>query len=263
MTALVHAISYRRSGGRAPGEDERLEIGIDGAFELWRTVAIGRVGAFAGNLDEGALDELSRLASAAVDAGSDAAASGEPVRGRALEELTVGATAVVVTAGPLSEPWEVLIRAVRRLVHERTDKPVAALEALLATDASTLTLEVVGSDGLGLDLGRGTVDLHALADGVATASAQTDLAPFAPGGGGADDGPSAAPTSLDDAIAASTPDCPPGWSLEVPLNRPDVDERAGGGQGPAWQADVTGRMSWRDRTVTFSVRATAPAPSEE
>ena len=255
MSSLAHPVSYRRSGGYEPADNEQLEVAADGSFELWRSVSVGRVGAFGGTLGEAEADDLARSAEAAHAAGREAASvGGERVRGRALEELSVGDVgAVLGGAGDPGDGWGDLLRTVRHLVLDLVDRPVAALEARLSGDASVLTLEVIGSEPLGVDIAGAKVTVHALDRGVASASWSTVLSRDEPEGPDTPDAPAA---SLDDAIAASVPWREPGWSLEVQL--PHGLAASGTGQGPAWQADLTGTLTWRDHTAAFAVRTTAP-----
>lgn len=64
MTSLL---SYERSGGLRPADDERLVVEGDGAYAVVRTVGGQRVGRFAGTLDAAQLTGL-RVAVSAVDA---------------------------------------------------------------------------------------------------------------------------------------------------------------------------------------------------
>jgi hypothetical protein len=142
-------ISFGRSGGRPPADDEGLQIADDGRYTARRTVAGARVGRFAGTLPAARIKALRAAVAAVGDApGAD------------VQTPLDGATEIVEAAGRTTrmgsneappEPWTSLVLALRETIDaDAVADPVAALELRAGTRDAALAH--AGSEPLELDL---------------------------------------------------------------------------------------------------------------
>lgn len=152
-------IRYTRTGGLKPPRDrEVLEIGADGSFTLWRSIAAATqpataIGSFAGKAPEYAA--LLRLAKAAAAAGE---LSIRPAPDSPVESIQVGDVKARLGIYDQPEaPWGPFIERMRMLLGELTSMPRAALALELDQDGMAARLVQHGSDPLTLDLSDLTV----------------------------------------------------------------------------------------------------------
>ena len=149
MRAAEPLVALRRSGGRAPADDELLDVLGDGTFTARRTVGGARIGRFAGGLTPRELAGLARDASRAAATGD--AEIRTPIDGATEVIEVAGATARLGSNEPGPGTWRALVERCRRLVRERvTDDPVAALE--LVGTLGTASLRHAGTEPLDVDL---------------------------------------------------------------------------------------------------------------
>lgn len=192
---------YRRSGGREPADDERLDVWSDGRFEARRTVGGRRIGRFQGTLDGAAVAELQAAVAAAGAAGDVAVDT--PVDGATVSLLAGGHEVRVGSNEPVEGPWGTLLASVKRLLDGAVlAQPVAALE--LDASSATALLRHVGGEPLEVDPGTVTVRAVRLdAQGAMLGRWQG----------------STAPTQAEDASAAGPAwvEVGPGWQLELPF----------------------------------------------
>jgi hypothetical protein len=147
-------IVYRRSGGREPSDDERLDVWADARFEARRTVGGRRIGRFAGELDGTAVTELQSATQAAGAAGDLAVTT--PVDGATVSLLAAGHEVRVGSNEEVEGPWGGLLAAVKALLDGPVlTHPVAAIE--LDASSRQATLGHVGGEPLEVDPGTITV----------------------------------------------------------------------------------------------------------
>jgi hypothetical protein len=186
-------VSYERSGGNQPADDERLTLDADGSFTLTRTVDGTKVGRFAGRLDRPTVDELSAAAEAAAAAGD----LDEPptMHGSAIEIIRTAASSASFPAESTPDgAWGALAKLMRRLLADAPAQPVAAVRLTVSADADAVVLEALGTEPVHLGLASATVDLTLFgADQTWIASHHVDI--------GGDD---------DQKVS-------PGWRLDVPV----------------------------------------------
>jgi hypothetical protein len=141
-------VAFRRAGGRAPADDERLDIQPDGRYEARRTVAGVRIGRFAGMLEGDALAELEARTRSAAAAGDVTVPT--PMDG-ATVSVAVGDTQAQTGSNEiLAGPWGELVTALTALLDgPLLAGPVAALE--LEATAAQARLRHVGSEPLEVD----------------------------------------------------------------------------------------------------------------
>ena len=202
MTAEQPLVAYRRSGGREPADDERLDVWPDGRFAARRTVGGRRIGRFAGQLGDGALSDLGSKASAVAAAGDVAVPT--PMDGATVSVLVGGREARVGSNEQIEGPWGLLISALKGLLDgDAVARPVAALE--LMASASEASLRHVGSEPLEVDTSSVAVRAVRLdAQGLVLGRWQG----------------SAAPAQVEDTRTTTTPTwttTAPGWELELPF----------------------------------------------
>jgi hypothetical protein len=161
-------VTYRRSGGREPSDDERLDVWPDGRFEARRSVGGRRIGRFAGRLDDATRATLESAARAA--AAADDLAIETPMDGATVSLLVDGREARMGSNEQPGGPWGELADTVRSLLDgPALAHPVAALELqatrtraqlrhvgseALEVDPASLAVRAVRLDGQGLVLGR-------------------------------------------------------------------------------------------------------------
>ncbi|HYO43977.1 MAG TPA: hypothetical protein VES19_12330 [Candidatus Limnocylindrales bacterium] len=148
MSAVL--VRYARGGGRAPADDELLELDADGAYSARRSVGGARIGSFAGRIPPGTLAAVVADAAACRAAGAFWLAT---PRDGATELIELGGEGEVTAemdanASP-DGPWGRLAGRLRGLVDEATAGPVAGLE--LIADAGRARLVAVGSEPLEVD----------------------------------------------------------------------------------------------------------------
>jgi hypothetical protein len=184
--AQVSLVAFHRLGGYPPPEREMLEVELDGAFRLWRSIAPA-VGRFAGQVAEPA--EFQRLVEAAA---ADAPPAGGSVTPDApIETVVVGDASLRLEAGVAIEgPWGELLDACRRLADDGLRQPIAAIGIELEPP-DTVRLVHRGREPLPIELGTAEVQLNLWRDG----------APVAIG--------STRPKGVDHVEAG------PGWSIEI------------------------------------------------
>ena len=178
MTKSEPLVRYLRRGGRAPADDESLEIASDGSFTARRTVGGKRIGRFAGRLDKTTIEEL-RTAVEGVAAAGDLA----------IKTPLDGATEVIEAGGRTGQfgsneqpkaPWRDLVDRLRSLLDtEIIEHPVAAIELAATTrsarlrhagaeplqvDLASINVRAVRLDAEGAVLGRWQGRLRAVAD---------------------------------------------------------------------------------------------------
>lgn len=222
-------VSYARSGGRPPADDERLEIAADGEWRLWRTLGGSRVGSFRGRLSadrrrrlEAALVALAAASpesapeSSARRAGPDAAHEGFRAGRRHLG---------VPSGGPVRGPWAPLARLLRGWNEALTADvagAAAALELVPGRPGQLPQLARLGSDPLRVWPATLHVEAYARnADGVVVDRVSA-------GAGVITEGP------RGDAVATGA-----GWSLPLPLPRTAAVPEGGTLETWAW-LDVEG-----------------------
>jgi hypothetical protein len=157
-------VTYSRGGGwRPPVDRELLEIRGDGDFTMWRSVSLAApVGRFAGRLDPATQDALRRHLESAVRAGSieltaepDAAFEGIVVKDEA--DQTTRASAGMGSSNQREGPWGDLVKELRRLLHDLTRFPRAAIALEMDERARDARLVQLGEEPLRLDLSGLTV----------------------------------------------------------------------------------------------------------
>lgn len=146
------AASYRRTGGRRPRLDEELEIEPDGRFRLRRTVAVDRVGRFAGTVPEARWEALRAGLAELTDAGPLATPDADHPSPVYEAIRWDGGEQAWPDNAPLPDPWLRVRDELRALVDELVDQPVAALELTLAADGTQATLAAVGPEPVALTL---------------------------------------------------------------------------------------------------------------
>jgi len=141
-------VQFSRAGGRAPGDDESLEIGPDGAWTARRTVAGARVGRFAGRLDDAARSAFEADARKAAGAGD---ADVPTPRHGATETLDVDGASLLIGSNEDPPPaWAPLLERARTFLRDVVPaQPVAALE--LVADETSARLVHAGSEALEID----------------------------------------------------------------------------------------------------------------
>lgn len=194
-------IVFRRSGGREPSDDERLDVSAEGRFEARRTVGGRRIGRFAGELESAALADLQSAAQAAGAAGDLVVDT--PVDGATVSLLAGGHEVRAGSNEQVEGPWGVLMAAVKDLLNGPVlAQPVAAIE-LEATSGHAM-LRHVGGEHLEVDPGAITVRAVRLdAHGTMLGRWQGSTTPAQ-----AEDAPAA---------GAAWVDVGPGWKLELPF----------------------------------------------
>jgi hypothetical protein len=194
-------VVYRRSGGREPSDDERLDVWSDGRFEARRTVGGRRLGRFAGRLEASDMAEL-QAAVEAVGAAGDLAID-TPLDGATVSLLAAGHEVRVGSNEQVEGPWGVILGAVKALLDGPVPtQPEAAIE--LDASAGHATLRHVGGEALEVDPGTITVRAVRLdAQGAMLGRWQGSMAPAQ-----AEDSPAAGPAWTEAA---------PGWQLELPF----------------------------------------------
>ncbi len=149
MSAIL--LTYSRSGGRPPADDELLELRADGSFRARRTVAGARIGSFAGSLPE---DVMEAVRGEATACGRGDGPWLETPRDGATETIAIGDEGEVVASmgsnATPGGPWGVLVDHLRALVDSATECPVAALE--LVADPGRASLVAVGSEPFAVDV---------------------------------------------------------------------------------------------------------------
>jgi hypothetical protein len=187
VNAAEPLVSFRRSGGREPSDDERLDVWPDGRFEARRTVGGRRIGRFAGELDEADLADLEGKAAAAAGAGDVNVAT--PMDGATVSVIVAGAELRAGSNEPLDGPWGDLVGGVKSLLDGPVlGAPVAGLEldatasqavlrhigdAPLEVDTASVAVRAVRLDAQGAVLGRwqGTAAPAQVEDAPRTAAA--------------------------------------------------------------------------------------------
>jgi hypothetical protein len=146
-------LEYRRTGGRQPSDFEVLRVGDDGAFTLWRTIAVASnpptpIGRFAGSLSE---DEAGPLRDAAAGVrGHNLQLELPP--GSAVERIaTAGAVGTIPHSAEPDGAWGVLVAQCRGLLTALTDRPQAALALEVAPDGGLARLVHRGQQPLSVD----------------------------------------------------------------------------------------------------------------
>jgi hypothetical protein len=155
-------VRYARGGGRAPADDELLELDMVGAYRARRTVGGARIGSFAGSVPPETL--------AAVVADAAACRAAGPLwlatpRDGATELIELGGEGEVTAemdanASP-DGPWGRLATRLRGLLDEATAGPVAGVE--LIANAGGARLVAVGPEPLEVDPASATVRVVHLA----------------------------------------------------------------------------------------------------
>jgi hypothetical protein len=136
-------VRYGRAGGRAPSDDESLEVATDGSWTARRTVSGRRVGRFAGSLSAEPLAALAAIAAAAAGSGD---ASVPTPRHGATESVEVeGGSATLGSNEEAPGAWGPLVEWLRAFVRdEAVANPVAGLE--LEADLGSARLLPLGSE---------------------------------------------------------------------------------------------------------------------
>jgi len=194
-------IAYRRSGGREPSDDERLDVWADGRFHARRTVGGRRIGRFGGSLEDSAVADL-RAVVGAVGAVGDLAVD-TPMDGATVSLLVAGREARIGSNERVEGPWGVLLSAVKALLDGPVlAQPVAAIE--LDASSGHATLRHVGEEATEVDAGSISVRAVRLdAQGAMLGRWQGTTRPPR-----AEDAPTA---------AAAWTEAGPGWQLELPF----------------------------------------------
>ena len=144
-------VSITRSGGRtAPPDKERLEVGDDGSFTMWRSVRSPVVGRFAGMLPESDAARLRALAEAAAAA---EVPPGKQLPGAPTETVVVdGASLRTGSSNEPGGPWGELIGALRPLLRSLVSQPRAAIALEVAEGGASARLAHRGDTPVGVDL---------------------------------------------------------------------------------------------------------------
>ncbi len=147
-------------GGLRLLDGEHLAVSRTGAFELWRLRGSPVVGRFAGHLEPDALTELRRRSAAAAAEGSGASQDrvGSPSlqpdapSGVRTERWMVDDTIILVAEGQeVAGAWGDLITTGRRLLDSLTNRPLAAVELIVADDRASVMLHHRGREPLSVD----------------------------------------------------------------------------------------------------------------
>lgn len=143
-------LRYGRAGGRAPSDDESLEVATDGAWTARRTVGGRRIGRFAGRLPEKQLAALARDAARAAGAGD---AEVPTPRHGATETLETGGAVLRLGSNERAQGgWRPLVEWARSFVKGVvTSEPVAVLA--LEADVAAARLVLVGTEPIEVDPG--------------------------------------------------------------------------------------------------------------
>jgi hypothetical protein len=194
-------IVYRRSGGREPSDDERLDVWADGRFEARRTVGGRRIGRFGGHLEASVVAELQSAAQAAGAVGDQAVDT--PVDGATVSLLAAGHEVRVGSNEQVEGPWGGLLAVVKDLLNGPVlAQPVAAIE--LEASSGHAMLRHVGGEPLEVDPGTITVRAVRLdAQGAILGRWQGSAAPAH-----AEDAPASGPAWAE---------VGPGWQAELPF----------------------------------------------
>jgi hypothetical protein len=148
-------VSYRRSGGRPPPDDERLDIRPDGSFEARRTVGLAMAGGFAGALEAATLRTLTDTV-AAVAGEADLVI---PTRREGATEV-IEAGGHQATLGSGERPagaWGDLVGQLRSLIVKPViASPRAAVE--LQATVTEAALVHVGSEPIDVDFSL--IEIH-------------------------------------------------------------------------------------------------------
>jgi hypothetical protein len=154
-------LTFSRTGGRAPRDDETLSVAEDGTFEARRTLGGPRVGTFRGQLPERAARALRKAVAALEDA----------------EDLEIptpreGATEVLACAGRTlrtgsneraPKPWRAALDLTRALLEDEVvEAPLAAVE--LVADERSARLAHAGTEPVEVDTGSVVVNVVRLGD---------------------------------------------------------------------------------------------------
>lgn len=145
-------VSYTRSGGRPPADDERLEIAADGEWRLWRTLGGSRVGSFRGRLSADRRRRLEAALEAISSAGTRKPSPSRPRPDAAHEAFRAGRRRLDVPSGePVGGSWAPLVRLLRRWSEALTAEvtgAAAALELVPGGSGQPPHLARLGSDPL-------------------------------------------------------------------------------------------------------------------
>lgn len=193
---------YRRSGGRDPADDERLDLAADGRFDARRTVGGRRIGRFSGRLGDAQLSSLQAMSGAAAAAGDFFVAT--PMDGATVSLIAGDREARFGSNEALEGAWGELVTAVTGLLDgDVLAAPVAALE--LEATSSQARLRHVGNEPLEVD--RGSMSVRAVrldAQGLVLGRWQGTTTP----------------PQVEDGLATGTSDwqaADEGWQLELPF----------------------------------------------
>ena len=151
-------VSYRRSGGRPPPDDERLDVRPDGSFEAHRTVGLATAGGFAGALDAATLRTLTDAVAAVGAVEGDAELVIPTRREGATEEIEAGGRQATLGAGERpAGAWGDLVEQLRSLIVKPViASPRAAVE--LQATVGEAALVHAGSEPIDVDLSL--IEIH-------------------------------------------------------------------------------------------------------
>jgi hypothetical protein len=220
-------VRYNRSGGPRPPDAECLEIQEDGSFTLRRVIGLNRAGEFGGLLPEAGVEDIRSMAEAASRADSPDVPDFPPHA--VLEHLRAGDREWQVPSEWDGEgPVVALIQAMRHLLEELTDEPVAALALAISEDATSASLTVEGDSAVQADFAGATCD-YSLFD---------------------EDQEFVASGELSVELGHGPEELPPGWSADIPLPG-DIEFN----EERTLQVRLTFRMKysdgiWRDAQIT-------------
>jgi hypothetical protein len=147
----VSRVSFARVSGAPPPARELLSIEDDGSWTAWRSTgrAAGRFAGPAGTNGPGA--RIIALAAAAADSPDPGPPPNAPVD-TTMDHVTVDGRSVTIGYRAVPEgPWGQLLEALRGLLKEAIEHPVAAI-ALAIAGPDVLRLEHRGTEPLNVDL---------------------------------------------------------------------------------------------------------------
>ena len=197
-------VDYRRSGGRTPADDERIEIADDGTFAARRTVGGRAIGDFAGQLPDDEIDALRAEVATAAEAGDLAVAT--PPDGATEMIAAAGRTAQLGSNEQPGGTWGPLVERLRRLVAD----------AVATSPRAALQLEAASRQGRLVHAGADPIEVDVASIGVRLVRLDKDGAVLgrwnAPAAGGLEDDDGPAPADWQTAG--------PGWSHALPFDHP-------------------------------------------
>lgn len=228
LALMTSELDFHRAGGRTPPiEREILHIDADGSYTLWRTVAQGAVGRFAGTLTDDQQEALAAdLEAMEGDPADEPAMPGAPA-----EVLTYGGRTLRF-GGAVPPPFTRAFDRLRALLDTLMDSPSSALRLEVVDGEARLVF--AGDEPLDVDLSLATVTATLVGPG------------YDQRGNWAGD--------TSELRAQGKAEAGPGWAVALPFE-------TGFDPGPDEVVQVTVTLALQDGAVVIPVQVShAPAP---